>query len=242
VSENSSKANDFFNPMQITDGEVNYLWSFIQGGIMEASVWQRLIRSWGFCERHAWVTLSVEMAFRRSYLLGPTILYHSLVAFGLEALRSAFLGDHHAAASRLKTRGLCLVCEMNISSGGARRRSQLDTGKKSENLRTFASGLESFWQQHTCPRCVPVSGGDLLCRRHLIDEIFRGVVIDWGAYCPVLTSVAERISRYEQSFTWEHRGIAVTEDQASLLVAAGWCSGWQPLLVVMRSAMGTKSA
>ena len=47
-----------------TDGEINFLWSFIQGSIVTPETWNALLRSYGFCERHAWIHIGIEMSFR----------------------------------------------------------------------------------------------------------------------------------------------------------------------------------
>ena len=59
----------------ITEGEVNFLWSFIQGSLVNPETWNSLLGSYGFCERHAWIHMSIEMAFRDEYLLGPTNIF-----------------------------------------------------------------------------------------------------------------------------------------------------------------------
>jgi hypothetical protein len=50
----------------LTDGEIHYLYWFIQGGIMNVDTRWALRRAWGFCARHAWAALAVEMAFART--------------------------------------------------------------------------------------------------------------------------------------------------------------------------------
>ena len=50
-----------------------------QGSITVPETWNALLRSYGLCERHAWMHIGVEMSFRDEYLLGPTILYAELI-------------------------------------------------------------------------------------------------------------------------------------------------------------------
>jgi hypothetical protein len=50
--------------LAITNSEINFVWSFIQGSIMIPETRNALLRAFGFCDRHAWVHLSVEMSFR----------------------------------------------------------------------------------------------------------------------------------------------------------------------------------
>ena len=69
-----------------SEGEVYYLWSFIQGSIMIPETRWQLRRAWGMCERHAFVAVAVECAHRRAFLHGPAILYRDL----MERARAAF--------------------------------------------------------------------------------------------------------------------------------------------------------
>jgi len=59
---------------QLSDGEIHYLWWYMQGSIMDPGVRQRLRRAWGMCGRHAWGALAVETAFRPGFLHGPALL------------------------------------------------------------------------------------------------------------------------------------------------------------------------
>ncbi len=53
----------------LSDGAVHFFYWFIQGSIMFPDTRDALMRSLGFCKRHAWACLSVEMAFRDRFLL-----------------------------------------------------------------------------------------------------------------------------------------------------------------------------
>jgi hypothetical protein len=90
--------------LAITDGEVNFLWWFIQGSIMNPETWEGLMRGGGFCERHAWVHLSIEMAFRDRYLLGPAILYRALIDRFVRALRRRQPVSPAEAGRRLRSK------------------------------------------------------------------------------------------------------------------------------------------
>ena len=54
----------------LSDGEVHYLYGFIQGSIMIPETHFAIHRGWGFCERHAWGAFAVELCFRKLPLLG----------------------------------------------------------------------------------------------------------------------------------------------------------------------------
>lgn len=74
---------------QLSDGELHYVWWFIQGSIMEADVRWRLRRAWGMCQRHAWGALAAEAAFRDNYFHGPAILYEDILERALRAFELA---------------------------------------------------------------------------------------------------------------------------------------------------------
>lgn len=65
-------ANRFVDPGRIadpqegplSDGEVGFLWWFIQGGIMDQTVRERLHRGWDLCARHSFAFLSVNAVVR----------------------------------------------------------------------------------------------------------------------------------------------------------------------------------
>jgi len=58
---------------RLSDGEVHYLWWYIQGSIMEPHVRWRLRHAWGMCGRHAWGALLAEVPLQaRVQELGET--------------------------------------------------------------------------------------------------------------------------------------------------------------------------
>jgi hypothetical protein len=91
--------------LAVTDGEISFLWSFIQGSIMISETWNALLRGYGFCERHAWIHISVEMSFRHEYLLGPTILYAELIDKSLLAISASQTIGLHSLMRQLRAAG-----------------------------------------------------------------------------------------------------------------------------------------
>jgi hypothetical protein len=67
-------------------GEIHYLWWYMQGSIMNQGVRLRLLKAWGFCERHAWIALLVESSFRRRFLLGPAIVYEDIISRAVKVM------------------------------------------------------------------------------------------------------------------------------------------------------------
>ena len=221
----------------ITDGEVNFLWWFIQGSIMNPETWGSLLKGYGFCERHAWVHINIEMAFRPRYLLPPTILYLALLGQGLSALALRRAANVGKARRRLEAEGPCLLCKLNIRGafGGAASESRLAQGKSTRNLWSLASELEPLWQEMACPICAENEGfkeGIYLCRNHLLAEIRSGRPVDLRAQAMFLAKLSQSVRSLQQSYMAEGPK-AADADRAGLLAAIGWCSGWRPLLALL---------
>jgi hypothetical protein len=222
--------------LAISDGEVNFLWSFIQGSIMIPETWNALLRGYGFCERHAWVHLSVEMAFRKRHFLAPVILYRALVDKALRAVRAP---DHVGSriSTRLRAGGPCLLCSLNIRNAGAGASPppRLNRGRDSGGLRAFAAGLTPLWRTSVCPVCAGEwnrSSSGVQCRPHLLAELRTRRLVELSGQQRLLQELSGRLARYEKSFS---AGGDEPSDQerAALIIAAGWCSGWRPLLELL---------
>jgi hypothetical protein len=221
-------------PLVPTNGEINFLWSFIQGSIMIPETWNALLRSHGFCERHAWIHISVEVAFRDEYLLGPTILYAELIDKSLHALNASQSVRLYSLMRKLRAFGPCILCAMNATnaSAGACPRARLQRGRDTGQLRAFASRLEPMWRSFLCPDCSGQESGGTVsnhCRRHLLVAIKARTPIDIAAQRNMLQDLSNRVGRYQKSFL-AGGSIASDQDRAALIAAIGWNSGWQPLL------------
>ena len=97
--------------LHISTGEINSLYWFIQGSIMIPKIRQDLRKAWGFCERHACVTLLVETAFRPGFLHGPVILYEDIIGCAVSSFNlSGPLQNSRFA--RLAKKGPAIMCEM----------------------------------------------------------------------------------------------------------------------------------
>jgi hypothetical protein len=222
--------------LQITDGEIHFLWWFIQGSIMEADTWNALLRAYGLCERHAWAYLSVEIAFRGRHLLGPAILYRALMERTLRAIHPRQY-IRRPPIRRLKATGQCLLCELNINPAGvgAAPRARLDRGRDSSGLRSFATSLAPFWRPQVCAICAGDAQQGVAsprCRLHLLADANARKPVDfiWQWYS--LGELSARLAKYERSFVF---GADRSSDQncAALISAIGWCGGWRPLLSLL---------
>lgn len=220
----------------LSDGEVHFLWWFIQGSIMNPGTRWRLRRAWGLCARHAWGALAVEAAFREDYLHGPAILYEDLI----ERARSAFMLRGALQARRLGRRlratGPCMMCEMGLdaASAGIAREELLVQGRDSTQLRAFAEATKPYWSKAVCGRCVK-EGSYSLCRIHLLEAATHGFVANLDDHRSRVQDILGHLRIYRQSFVWGYHGTETDEDRAALISAVGWCSGWQPWIDTLRS-------
>jgi hypothetical protein len=217
--------------LTITDGEINFLWSFIQGSVINPETWRSLLRGYGLCQRHAWVHLHVEVAFRGRYLLGPTILYAALLEKALSALcvRTPLL--HRG----LLTGETCLFCSLKIAdlSRGACPQSRLFTARDTRPLQQFALDLKEFWSEYVCGICKH-DNGETRCRRHLTADLRAGRPVNTTQQQDLLRVLHGRIIRFQESFT-VGKPKASDQECASVIAAIGWCSGWRPLLALLQS-------
>jgi hypothetical protein len=225
-------------PLSATDGEINFLWWFIQGSIMIPETWNALLRGYGFCERHAWIHINIEMSFRDDYLLGPTILYGELIKKSLRAINSSQRMALHSVIRRLRAAGPCFLCAMNLkdASAGVSPQERLDQGRDNSQLRNFASKFEPIWRSSLCSDCSDHESDELApkrCRQHLLAAMKARTPIDIVAQKNMLQDVSDRLARYKKSFVLGGPK-ASDQDSAALIAAIGWCSGWRPLLALLR--------
>jgi hypothetical protein len=210
------------NPLAITDGEVNFIRGLIHDGSVDRDSWRALMDGWGFCERHAWVALSIEMALLDGFCMRSAYLYVHLLERAVAVLARGISGDRWVAARRLRQRG-CLICDHNPRRRGILSDECLAQGKDVRRLRLSATGLEPLWRNDLCPRCSGTAGRGRLCRRHLLES---ETSIDFRDEHRHLSTLLRHLEIYEKSFSWEHRGSDGPRDRAALLSAIGWCSGW----------------
>jgi hypothetical protein len=73
-------------PLAITDGEVNFIQGFVHDGSIGAECGLQLMRFWGYCERHAWVSLAAEMSILHGFCSRSATLYANILRQGVAAL------------------------------------------------------------------------------------------------------------------------------------------------------------
>lgn len=222
------------DPLRLSDSEVHFLWWFIQGSIMNGDTRRALRRSWGLCERHAWASLSVDMAFRHRYLLGPSILYKDLLERALDSFGARIWPARPRLALNLRSRGRCLLCDMKLSDapGCAAPRESLDKGRNIAELASLAKETEARWRPYACGPC---SGRDTRawCRRHFLADLRHLRWADIMLQRRRLDRTLALLDRLERSFLGSYRCANLAEEYAALIIAVGWCSGWAPLLAMV---------
>jgi len=213
---------------QLSDGEIHFLWWFIQGSIMEPDIRRRLHRAWGFCERHAWGALAVEAAFRHGFLHGPAVLYQDLMERALRAFALRGPGQGRRLARRLRATGPCHLCDLNLSrvAGAHVRSERIVEGRDPRALRAFADQTRRYWGRTVCGRCRG-DGSSRRCRPHLLEEVRRRGLSDVASHRGLVEHIVEHLGVYHQSFVWGYHGTETDEDRAALISAVGWCSGWR---------------
>jgi hypothetical protein len=221
-------------PFSLSDGEIYFLWWFIQGSIMSPMTRERLWNGWGMCERHAWAFIVVETAFRGDYLMGPAILYEDLMHRASFKFSNRGLLKPWRVQKGLNERGPCMMCEMKYgpNSRSAAGPELLEKGRDLYEIQTFAKKTYRYWGKTVCGRCAGNSSIHR-CRHHLIESISKGRINDLSLHEKLVNHIARHIKTYMLSFRWENRGMETVEDMAALISAVGWCSGWKPLFSIM---------
>jgi hypothetical protein len=220
--------------LTLSDGEVDFLWWFIQGSIMDPNVRARLYAHWGLCPRHALAFFVVEAAFRPHLIHGCTILYNELMRRAVHLLdgqRLYGLAPASVARHGLRPSGPCHLCSLGyhaLSPGNAPPE-RLAHGRDLANARAFAQESRRGWLPHVCGRCVG-TGDDALCRPHLIETLAHDGGSVLRRHRSTITDIATHLARFEHAFRWDSRGTDTEEDRGALIAAIGWCGGWQEIL------------
>ncbi len=208
---------------------------------MNPSTRTRLRRAWGLCQRHAWGWMVVEAAFRNAYMHGPAVLYEDLMSGAEPLFDLRGPGQLVRLVRRLKEKGPCLMCEEGYDAGskGFVKPHIVQQGRDLTQFQGLAERTAPFWSHKICGRCADTDS-PLRCRIHLIEDISRGRAKDIQFHRGVFGDVAERLRRYARSFQFEFQGTRTDEDEAALIEAVGWCTGWETFLALVRSSQGVR--
>ena len=146
----------------LSDGEINFLWSFMDGSIMVPETRWRLRHAWGMCQRHSFGWVAMEATLRHGFLMGPAVLYEDLMERAAQAFRLRGPGKAPRLARRLRERGPCLMCELDYgpeSKATAANPWVLERARGLANIRAFARATEQWWRPAVCGRCAGDGGG-----------------------------------------------------------------------------------
>jgi hypothetical protein len=224
-------------PLHLSEGEINFLWWFMmEASIMVPETRDHLRRTWGLCQRHAWGWLAIECSFREDFLHGPAILYEDIMerAQLVFSRRLNSLTWQHG----LKNREQCLMCDLGFGpqSTGSPNQKILQRARDFTNLKSFARKTRQYWEKYVCGLCSGKQNGGFLCRPHLLSELsqrrLKHTDIDLEKRF-VVGYLSRQIKDYSRSFRWEYRNARTVENEASLITAIGWCSGWTELLRII---------
>jgi hypothetical protein len=224
-------------PLHLSEGEINFLWWFMmEAGIMVPETRNHLRRAWGLCQRHAWGWLAIECSFREDFLHGPAILYEDI----LERAQLVFTRRLNSITWQLglKNREQCLMCDLGYGpeSTGSPNQKTLERARDFTNLKSFARKTHQYWGKYICGLCIGQQNGGFICRPHLLSELAHGRLkrIDIDSEKHIFVDyLSGQVKDYSRSFRWEYRNTRTVENEASLITAIGWCSGWTELLRIL---------
>jgi hypothetical protein len=219
---------------QLSEGEIHYLWWFIQGSIMNPSTRWRLRKAWGFCNRHAWGFLQMEAAFRHGWMHGPAILYLDIMERAWEAINVGGPFPALRLERNLRPKGPCLMCEMGYGpeSTGMAKPEVIQRGRDPFELKKFAIHTQPYWRKAVCGKCMN-SGSSARCRGHLLEDFRSGSLEDLAAHQAWVRYLVNHLAVYAKSFRHGFHGTESDEDKAALISAVGWCSGWETLFALI---------
>ena len=219
---------------KLSSGEIHYLYWHIQGSIMVPEIRHALRRAWGFCERHAWASILVETGFRHDFMFGPAILYEDILSLAISAFNFHGPLKNLRLRRNLREKGACIMCEGDYGpeTEGMASEDIIEKGGNPSHLRSFALRTRKYWEKTVCGRCL---GNESLlrCRCHLVQDSSKGLIAEISLHRNMIEHIFEHIGHYHRSFLWDFRGTGTEEDQAALISAVGWCSGWGPLLSIL---------
>jgi len=250
----------------LTDEEVQLLWSFIHGDIMNEPTRVRLRKHWGLCGRHAWGSAIAEIELWQSGAgvrgghqpFDAAVLYDDLLGQMFHALTGS---RRWSRRKILRGKGTCLICDdvrapalagAALTHGGFTASILSSEANALHHTRGWLTGTHAEWMSHVCPDCAKNAGSAseknvddadgstaLRCRPHLLDA----GLFDDETTAVVIDTMAQlhhQVRALAASMT--ERGVASTPTvDASWVRALGWFHGWQfPLLVVGSEAVAAR--
>jgi len=189
------------------------------------------------CERHAWGWMVVESAFRGTFMHGPAVLYEDLMGLAYAAFEIRGPMRRGRLRRRIDLKENCLMCEEGFGphTKGFVKPQIVEQGRDFRNFLSFARKTMLYWRKTVCGQCSG-DGSPVRCRRHLVQDESRGLVDGFSGPKALVSYIFHHLVIYARSFQFELQGTQTTEDEAALISAVGWCSGWELFLHIVDSA------
>jgi hypothetical protein len=246
----------------LTDEEVQLLWSFIHGDIMNEPTRVRLRKHWGLCGRHAWGSAITEIELWQSGAgvrgghqpFDAAVLYDDLLGHMFHALAGSRRFNRRRV---LRGKGACIICDdvrepalagEVLTHGGFTASILAAEANALHHTRGWLTETHAEWAAFVCPDCAREGGlsegnegPDASAATSLVSPIrCRPHLIEAAAFDDEtiaavkheLAHLHAQVRALAESMT--ARGAAGTPAvDASWVRALGWFHGWAvPLLVV----------
>jgi len=201
---------------------------------MNPSTRDRLRKGWGMCERHAWGWIVIESAFRSGYMHGPALLYQDIMGLALKAFRMNGPMRYGRLRKKFLQNGPCLMCEEGFGpdTQGIVRASVIEQGRDLREFQSLARRTSRYWKWAICGKC----SGDskpTRCRKHLLEDESARLHDFLTTHTALVSYIVRHLNRYARSFQFEFKGTQTVEDEAALISAVGWLSGWTLFLSII---------
>jgi hypothetical protein len=211
--------------------EIAYLSELGAGRLDDLATRVRLWKSWGMCQRHALGFLAVEASTEDGWLFQAAVLYAEIMERAEHALARHWFLERARAEVNLEG-DACPLCALGLTPDAAAPRDaarRVADGARLEVLQAMASTTRVHWSAWVCGACTG-SGSGVRCRPHLAEELRVGLPVDLAGHRAWVREIARRVDAYRASFGWFQRGSGTLADEAALIGAMGWCSGWGAIL------------
>jgi len=152
----------------LTDEEVQLLWSFIHGDIMNEPTRVRLRKHWGLCGRHAWGSAITEIELWQSGAgvrgghqpFDAAVLYDDLLGHMFHALAGSRRWNRRRV---LRGKGACIICDdvrepalagEVLTHGGFTASILAAEANALHHTRGWLTETQAEWAAYVCPDCA----------------------------------------------------------------------------------------
>jgi hypothetical protein len=215
----------------LTEREIGYFARLGESRLNDLGERARLWRAWGMCQRHALGFVAVEAWLEDGWLFRPAVLYAEIMERAQHAVAHHWFMER--ARAEVNLGGVpCPACDLGLTA--AAQSAPGDGAEPArdgllEPLRALAARTRVYWGAWLCGTCSN-SAAPARCRIHLAEDLEAGRRVDLAAHRATITMIARRVDVYAASFGWARRGTQTVSDEAGLIGAIGWCSGWRSIM------------